>query len=631
MANILKRREAGISKGFNGFDLSHEVDFTSTVGQIIPIHYDRLQPKDKVRISTDMFSRLMPTNSASPITLTTHVDYFFVPYRLLFSLMPSMLADVNDWHSTLMERTKGTNMSDYPHFQLDYLFNQAMRVRAVNGFIVELDNFGDEADFENASQNLGSRILLQLLGYGDFGKDYSDSFRDVSNLVPDDPDDPDSEKVISWYSTSRSYDVFNLLAYQCIWQWYYRLDTREELNREAYNCDKWYNQVADLSTGILPWTKEYEDTAFSYCPFLQIRYRPWKRDFYTLNEISPLGSPASFSHYHTQDSQSSNAFSNWIKEWLSEDVNEDNFNVTPESLNINDIQPDNGKVVKFPVFDNPNGAPNGSPSTQSTQAHRIAAIIEKLSAIWQQTGKTYKDQMEKQFGVKLGEHLSSRPIYIGSQSSVLDMKPIVADVETSEMSAGTITGYGVAKSDDKQGVINFEAPEHGVFMALYSAVPEAVYRPVGLDFVNTYQSRADFPLPVTDELGQRPLFGFEVVNTGVSAKNNARLGWLARHQELKLKRDMRYTGFDATLAYWIPVRTDEQYSNDLASYYINPDYLNDIMLVNYSDFDKIDGDLEFGWLDNAAFDGDPLMNFYKVHCFKSSKQSTYGVPQNFFG
>lgn len=623
MADILKRREAGTSQGFNGFDLSHEVDFTSAVGQIIPIHYDKLQPQDKIRIKTEMFSRLMPTNSASPISLTEHVDYFFVPYRLLFSLMPSMLADVNDWHSTLMERTSSA-AQDYPHFQLDLSFFSAATSNDLsNSYFDPVFGVNDVEDLEGASSLLGSRILLQLLGYGDWSRDYYDSL--VNLLKPLDPDDPDSEKVVFASDLARQYDVFPLLAYQCIWQWYYRLDTREELDREAYNCDSHYNEAPVDS--ILPWSVKYVDVFDN--PILKLRYRPWKRDYFTSNEISPLGSVASFSHY--REAFGSSEFSHWVRQWLDDSIYNPvtgNYDAAVDSSTLEgDVQNDTGTQVGWRVPSNYASVEDAF--GQSTQQHRIAAIIEKLSAIWQQTGKTYKDQMEKQFGIKMANYLSSRPIYIGSQSNKMSMKPIVSDVETSEMAAGTITGYGVVGSDEDKP-IEFTAPEHGIFLALFSAVPDAIYRPVGLDFMHTYISRADYPLPVTDELGQRPLFGFEVVNTGIPAKDSVRLGWLARHQELKLKKDMRYTGFDTTLSYWIPARTDEQYSNNLASYYVNPDYLDDIMLVKYSGFEKIDT-LSNGFADNAAFDGDPLMHFYKVHCFKSSKQSTYGVPQNFFG
>lgn len=624
MASILKRREAGTSQGFNGFDMSHKSYFTSSVGMILPIHWDKLQPKDKIRINTSVFSRLEPSNSASPIALTNHVDYFFIPYRFLFSLMPSMLADVNDWHSTMMERTAGDNNEDYPHFQLDYAFmrsagdflltegTKAYNIEHVQGFFV------------NTSFELDARILLQMFNYGDFGKDYHKTFEAFAEHVRD-PDHPG--QYLGWTIPDdialRYYDVMPLLAYQCVWQWYYRLDTREELNRDSYNCDKYYQQVADPVTGILPWTTDFD--FFDTCPFLKLQYRPWKRDFFTSNEISPLGTTSSYSHYRTTGANTN--FTKYIRQWLDSFSNGEYLVSEPDGGTLATDRTNATEVSWIVKKKTQDGVDY---PYQTTQQHRIAAVIEKLSAIWQQTGKTYKDQIEKQFGINLGDHLSSRPIYVGSHSSTFDMKPIVADVETSEMPAGTITGYGVASSDDKQKPIDFEAPEHGIFLALYSTVPEAIYRPIGLDFAHTYQSRADFPLPVTDELGQRPLFNFEIQNTASATQNNARRGWLARHQELKLKQDMRFLGFDTTRAFWIPARTADQVDGSVQSYYVRPDYLDDIMLVSFQDFNQID-DLTYKWLDDSVFDGHPIDNFVSINCFKSSKQSTYGVPQNFFG
>ena len=40
-------------------------------------------------------------------------------------------------------------------------------------------------------------------------------------------------------------------------------------------------------------------------------------------------------------------------------------------------------------------------SQQSLQQHRIAQAIERLSAIWMQSGKSYKDMMSNLFGAKV--------------------------------------------------------------------------------------------------------------------------------------------------------------------------------------------------------------------------------------
>ena len=89
MANLLKPRKASHDVGFEGFDLSHSEYFTSSVGHILPIHYDVLLPNDKISIRTLMLSRMNPMLSSSPLHMREHVDYYFVPLETICNYLPS--------------------------------------------------------------------------------------------------------------------------------------------------------------------------------------------------------------------------------------------------------------------------------------------------------------------------------------------------------------------------------------------------------------------------------------------------------------------------------------------------------------------------------------------------------------
>ena len=103
MSNLLKPRKASHNPGYEGFDLSHSEYFTSSVGHILPIHYDFLLPNDKISIRTLMLSRMQPMLTSSPLTMREHVDYYFVPFETICSYMPSLLSDTNeDLSSTLL-------------------------------------------------------------------------------------------------------------------------------------------------------------------------------------------------------------------------------------------------------------------------------------------------------------------------------------------------------------------------------------------------------------------------------------------------------------------------------------------------------------------------------------------------
>lgn len=70
--------------------------FTSSVGQCIPVYYDLLSPNDKVHIESALLTRTQ-TLSSNPMTrVQEHIDYFFVPYRRVFS-------NFNQWFSQMTQ------------------------------------------------------------------------------------------------------------------------------------------------------------------------------------------------------------------------------------------------------------------------------------------------------------------------------------------------------------------------------------------------------------------------------------------------------------------------------------------------------------------------------------------------
>ena len=77
MANLLKPRQAKSDPSYEGFDLSHKLDFTSSCGHIIPVYYDLLIPGDKIDIRCQMLSIIPQLVAPSPIVLDENVDYYF--------------------------------------------------------------------------------------------------------------------------------------------------------------------------------------------------------------------------------------------------------------------------------------------------------------------------------------------------------------------------------------------------------------------------------------------------------------------------------------------------------------------------------------------------------------------------
>lgn len=591
MANLLKPRKASSNPSYEGFDLSHWVNFTSSVGQILPIHWDLLIPGDKVTLRSAMKTRLLPMNSASPISLTEHIDYYFVPLECLYSLFPSLLSDSNEDASS--------TMFDVAQFRDGIPMGKMKEVRNL------ITSYGTSAGGEDTAgfdfKFRGSARLIEFFKYGK-----------LPNIQGTEPGED-----------SLAVNFLLAQAYQAVWQFYFRDDKRITFDSSYFNIDKFYSTLQIGATDALK--------------FFDLKYRPWKKDPFTIVSPSPLGGQSSLNHFSADDGD--NRFSTFVQQWLS---NGDGI----VSANIS-----NRGGYSAQGVGNPANPSDGGTDTifsnrtqefddrQSLQQHRIAQAIEKLSAIWMQSGKNYKDMMSNLFGVKVRDDWS-KPIYIGSHSNIITINEEVANLTTGSGSpdsgsfeaytnAGDITGRGYGASDNSKP-IDFKSERHGILLALYSCVPDAVYSGDAVDMFNRYSKRNSFPFPQTDELGEQPLFDWEIQST---LSNNNMLGWLPRFHELKLKENRVYGAFRKSLKFWIPSHDWEMSSNNVyRAFYINPNYLNPIMLQEYNKAlpTPPEGE-EIDWDKYDRFEQDPLMHFFYIEEHKGSKMSSYGVPKTYFG
>ena len=582
MANLLKPRKASHNPGYEGFDLSHSEYFTSSVGHILPIHYDFLLPNDKISIRTLMLSRMQPMLTSSPLTMREHVDYYFVPFETICSYMPSLLSDTNEDLSSTLLNVNSKRVDSIPLINISAYLNWVFA-----NFRTYTGTYG----FDSAYRENVRLIDMLNLGYHDFNG------ADVEGLT-------------------FSVNPFVACAYQAVWQYFLRDDKRVVFDPSYFNIDKFVGSASITGN---------EDIA----KFFQLNYRAWKKDPYTISSPSPLGGSSSLNHFSSSASQ--NQFTSFVKQWLTDiggnAIIPEVVGSNGQNANTNENYTDVGFSNRTEVY----------AVQQSLQQHRIAQAIEKLSAIWMQSGKNYKDMMSNLFGAKVRED-NSRPIYIGSNSAVFNVNEEMnltstVDSEGEDLSeAGQLIGRGFASNGHEGSggdidVVKFTAPCHGVLLALFSVVPDSSYRSDFIDSVHTYSKRADFPNPLTDELGERPLFGYEI-NFKLSDLTGL-FGWIPRFHELKLKANRLHAGFKTSFAQWMPSRDfDNRYPNNWQSFYIRPDYINPVMVQAYQTAIPTDVEVDRDY-DFFAFD--PFMHFFRVECHKASKMSSYGVPKTYFG
>lgn len=249
-------------------DLSHTFGFTATVAHLLPVFHDFVQPGDRYRVGFNWNLRTQPLQSAAMEELDVHTEYFFVPMNLLFEPFGSIVYQLNDYYSSnFSELQQGRQSSDFPVFLFNEFSGQG------EGSLWSLRSQRPYTSYGVAvGESLGQMAyrLLDHLGYNPNIMSDSDSANWNPNTFP-----------------------YPFLAYHCIYQYYYRLDSRELFDQRTFNIDS-----------------EFGELQFTLDPtkFFTLHYRPFGNDYFTDIKVSPIVDSLNL----TKDMQSFPLAYNWL-------------------------------------------------------------------------------------------------------------------------------------------------------------------------------------------------------------------------------------------------------------------------------------------------------------------------------
>ncbi len=549
--------------GYNGFAMDKLHKFSSTVGELRPVYYDFLSPGDKVSLSCELKTRTMEVESAAMCSLTEHVDWFFVPMTRLYKLFPEFYYGVNDNQTSFVSPSNFKGI--YPNFPISTFKN------LISYSTSETDTYFDTFSAQN----------LRLIE--DLGFPLKKFISEVKNNLDGD--------------NNVRFNPMFFQAYQCIYQDKFRLSDREMADASSYNVDKYYNN---------PTIGEYNDILFT------LRYAPWKKDFYTDLQVSPIFGVGNQSSFNSIDYGA-------VNQWLSTTQL-----AVQDSSNINTETTFGGNAANVGIEENGSQDLVTNMASINTANIRTIFAVEKLLEITRRAGKHYDKQTLAHFGVDVPMGLDGECIYIGGSESKINIGDVISTSDTDLAGLGKVggKGYGFGKS----GTDKFEAKCHGILMAIYHCVPDVDYYQNGLDRLNTWMNRQDFFIPEYDNLGMQPLFKYQN-NWDVLATERSKIeGWQYRYKELKQKYNTVIGNLAGSLKYWTPAQTALSADTDLSSFLIRPNYLDNIMLVKYNPkgYDSTkDSDVNY----NQIWDTDPLFHELYLDVRKASKMSTYGLPQ----
>lgn len=458
----------------NAFDVGYTNKFTSSLGMLLPCYVRECNPNEHYRINPRMLCRSMPMNSAAFIQCTQNVEFYFVPYRLLWSSFPQWFVGTKfDVSSSKPNEDKAT----FPTFDLGTIY------QAIYGNTVA----SKWSDVLGYSLTKGALRLLDLLGYGDLSH-----FDDITNL------DIENIKV----------SPFRLLAYQKVCSDFYRVANYESARVKSYNFD--------TQTPLAGNVQNFVST------YLQLRYRPWKKDRYTISSISFQGND------YMSSSLAAPVFPDTIRD----------ANANPDS---------DSKSHNFQGYLSVNTSLNNAGITVANL--RSAFALDKLYRLSAQAGDgDYKSQIKARFGFDpYAPQYKCEFVGAASAPVKIDQVTTTADTLSANGDNGTPAGriYGNAYAQEASGIFEYDVKEHGILIGLSSFVPDVDYSSYGINPFNVKIHREDFFQPEFDNLGKQPMSSIvfnpwkkvDVPTGGVTNHKlqlvNSVLGWYPRYIEYK--------------------------------------------------------------------------------------------------
>lgn len=570
----------------NAFDLSRHSNFTVSAGMLLPVFVEHVNPDEHFEIRPTLFARTQTLNTAAYVRMKQKVEFFFVPYRLLWSRLPQLL--VNTKYNT-SNRFKDDVPSAIPSFQLHNTNTLAAADVTTpsksNGYYETLfmpNTDHPTLDDLGYSQNMGIVRMLDMLNYG--AMRYRDTARkkplydEVLDAVYNVYYPKMTDKTVSncKFGANDKLKVNPLagLAYQKVYQDFYRNPLYEAYDAVSCNMDQ-FDAGADLMTSSPAYSPNSSLKGFSLInKYFKLRYCNWKKDYFT--QIRPTFAGAEF----MSGTFTSPVFPATISGSTS-------FNLTPNS---------SGAAMQSRLISSVSTPASGTTTTIGFTINnlRSAYALDKLMDFTQRAKNgSYKEQIASHFGFDLHAD-STESMFIGGIDAPITIGEVTATAAgdngaDNATRLGQIAGKGTSLN---HGTIRFDTREHGIIIGILSIVPESSYNAFGISAFNAKIKYDDFFIPEFDSLGFVPKLGYEL-DSRASNSQNLVLGYGTRYGEYKTRVDEVHglmRDKDSSLSTWVAPRVtmipdggSSIFSNGIPLKFlkVDPSILDNVFYFNY--------------------------------------------------
>lgn len=598
----------------SGFDIGRKNAFTAKVGELLPVYWDISMPGDKYKFNVEYFTRTQPVETSAYTRLREYFDFYAVPLRLLWKSAPSVLTQMQDINQIqALSLTQNLSLGSYlPSFPISFFYTALTR----------LNSGSANPDFPTGKKNMFgysrsdlSFKLLSYLGYGNVLSKTPDSGnRWWSTSLKNDS----SVNYTQSYIQNNYVNVFPLLAYQKIYQDFFRWSQWELANPSSYNVDYYSGLSTSLVSALPDVSSDYwkSDTMFD------LKYCNWNKDMLmgvlpnsqfgdvAVIDIGNSGKPDVVLGLGNSNS----------KVGLASDVSS---NTAPVPFFAKDASSSN----TLPVGSTLRVDLTSLRSEFTVLALRQAEALQRWKEISQSGDSDYREQIRKHFGVNLPQALSNMCTYIGGISRNLDISEVVNNNLATEDNTAVIAGKGVGAGN---GSFTYTTNEHCVVMCIYHAVPLLDYTITGQDGQLLVTDAESLPIPEFDNIGMEVLPMTQIFNSPkASIVNLFNAGYNPRYFNWKTKLDVVNGAFTTTLKSWVSPVTESLLSGWFGFGYSEggANKVNKIVLnykffkVNPSVLDPI-----FGVNADSTWDTDQLLVNSYIGCYVARNLSRDGVP-----
>lgn len=549
----------------NSFDLSHRNLFTAKVGELLPCAVFEMNPGDTISLDSSYFTRTAPLETAAFTRLRENVQFFFVPYSLLWKYFNSQV--LNMTHTAaggdVSRVASGIVDNAVVSTQMPFIDYRSIKVY-LNSI---LKTYTDKkAGYEEISLNNGelrsaaSAKLLQLLGYGNFPEQNMKTYQPLSSVV---------------VNNSLNLSIFRLLAYQKICNDHYTYRQWQPYDASLCNID-YLQPSRSGSLNLGPSLTGLSGDKLKKLNMFDLRFSNLPLDYF--NGVLPTAQFGKESIVNlnlgnaTGTASINGSTSSDDGRWSGDSVSPQDPIQVGYYLNYVDAKTSDG-LKKFTHDHSFSGTANINTALSgqlSIVALRQATVLQKYKEIQLANDVDFVSQIEAHFGIK-PKHDADTSIFIGGSSSMIDINPQVnqnlADWSQTNAYKGAPTGSGSAK-------MKFTADTYGVVMGIYRCTPVLDYAHVGVDRTLLKTDASDFVIPELDSIGMQQNIQGEVIMPTYYKDEGAfsdftdkdvriSYGYAPRYAELKTSFDRFNGAFCFGLKSWVTGLNVEQLHKQL--------------------------------------------------------------------